>query len=145
MSDAERDVASSPGEAGPRLVPLHQYSDARGSLVVAEVGESLPFTVPRVRWIHSVAPKAMRGGHAHRKTEQLFVAVAGRLTALTWDGQAERRWALDSPSVALYVPPMVWVELHDFSSGAVALLLSSTVHEESDYVRDRALVTGPSR
>ena len=145
MNDAERGVASDSSEAGPRLVPLHQYSDARGSLVVAQVGESLPFTVPRARWIHSVAPKAMRGGHAHRTTEQLFVAVCGRLTALTWDGHEERRWSLESPSVALYVPPMVWVELHDFSTGAVALLLSSTVHEEGDYVRDRALVAGPSR
>ena len=145
MSDASSDATGDPADTGPRLVPLHQYSDARGSLVVAEVGEALPFTVPRARWIHSVAPRATRGGHAHRKTEQLFVAVSGRLTALTFDGHDERRWTLDSPSVALYVPPMVWVELHDFSTGAVALLLSSTVFEESDYVRDRALVSRRTR
>ena len=122
---------------GARLIALTKHADARGSLVVAEQ-ESLPFSVPRVRWIYGVAPGAMRGGHAHRRTEQLFVAVAGRATALTFDGRGETRWSLDDPATALYVPPMTWVELHDFSPDAVVLLLSSTVFEEADYVRDRA-------
>ena len=121
-----------------RLIALTRHTDARGSLVVAERGATLPFDVPRARWIYGVAPGAMRGGHAHRRTEQLFCAVAGRATALTFDGRAETRWPLDDPATALYVPPMTWVELHDFSPEAVVLLLSSTVFEESDYVRERA-------
>ena len=125
-------------DRGARLVALPEFRDARGSLVVAEAGQALPFTVRRARWIHGVAPGATRGGHAHRASEQLFVAVAGRVVALTWDGTSEQRWTLDAPATALYVPPMTWVELHDFSPGAVCLLLSSTVFEESDYVRERA-------
>ena len=136
-------MSDDPRAGGPRLVALPEHRDARGSLVVAEAGHALPFTVPRARWIHGVAPGAMRGGHAHVRSEQLFVAVAGRVTALTYDGREERRWTLDAPSVALYVPPMVWVELHDFTSGAVCLLLSSTVFEESDYVRDRSELPAP--
>ncbi len=125
---------------GARLITLTRHTDARGSLVVAEQGKTLPFTVPRARWIYGVAPGAMRGGHAHRRTEQLFIAVSGHATALTFDGRGETHWSLDHPATALYVPPMIWVELRDFSAGAVVLLLSSTVFEEADYVRDRALL-----
>src|SRR4051794_36441014 len=62
-----------PGDA--RLVALPSFSDPRGSIVIAEHGAALPFVPLRVRWIHGVAAGATRGGHAHRRTEQLFVAV----------------------------------------------------------------------
>ena len=120
-----------------RLVDLPEHTDARGALVVAEFGAALPFRVMRARWIHSVAPGATRGGHGHRATEQLFVAVAGRATMITFDGREEKRIVLDSPAKGLHVPPMIWTELHDFSPGTVVLLLSSTVFEEADYVKDR--------
>ena len=122
---------------GARLIALPAFADPRGSIVIAESGAALPFVPLRVRWIHDVAPGAMRGGHAHRHTEQLFVAVHGRCTAFLTDGHREARVAFDRPHAALYVPPWTWVELSDFSSGAVALLLSSTVFEEADYVRER--------
>ena len=122
---------------GARLIALPAFADPRGSIVIAESGAALPFTPLRVRWIHDVAPGAMRGGHAHRRTEQLFAAVHGRCTAFLTDGHRDARVALEQPHLGLYVPPWTWVELSDFSSGAVALLLSSTVFEEGDYVRDR--------
>lgn len=120
-----------------RLVEIPEFTDERGALVVAQFGEALPFRVLRARWIHSVAPGATRGGHGHRATEQLFVAVAGRATMVLFDGRAEHRVVLDRPSVGLHVPPMIWTELHDFAPGTVVLLLSSTVFEEADYVRER--------
>ena len=125
-----------------RLVELPEHRDARGSLVVAEFGAALPFRVLRARWIHAVAPGATRGGHGHRATEQLFVAIAGSATMVIWDGREERRIVLDSPSKGLHVPPMIWTELHDFAPGTVVLLLSSTVYEEGDYVRERSEIAG---
>ena len=121
-----------------RLVQLPQFTDPRGALVVAEYGEGLPFLVRRARWIHSVVQGVTRGGHAHRATEQLFVAVAGRATALVFDGETQRQLPLERPDVGLHVSPMVWVELHDFTPGTVVLLLSSTAFDEADYIRDRA-------
>lgn len=121
-----------------RLVELPQFTDPRGAIVVAQHGQGLPFVVRRARWIHSVVQGATRGGHAHRATEQLFVAVAGRASALVYDGETQRQLPLERPDVALYVSPMVWVELHDFTPGTVVLLLSSTEYDEGDYIRDRA-------
>ena len=128
MTDATRQA---------RLVELPQYADPRGSIVVAQLGDALPFLVKRARWIHSVVQGATRGGHAHRATEQLFVAVAGRATALVFDGEHQRQLPLERPDMGLYVPPMNWIELHDFTPGTVVLLLSSTEYEEGDYVRER--------
>jgi hypothetical protein len=34
--------------------------------------------------------------------------------------------------------PMVWRVINDFSSGAVCLVLASSVYDEADYIRDHA-------
>jgi hypothetical protein len=34
--------------------------------------------------------------------------------------------------------PMVWRVIDDFSSGAVCLVLASTLFDEADYIRDHA-------
>ena len=127
-----------------RLIDLPTFTDARGALTVADAGEGreggeggeeLPFVPLRVRWIHGVPPAARRGGHAHRRTEQLFVALAGRVGLVADDGRTRRTLTLDSPARGLYTPPMTWVETAEFSPGAVCLLLSSTRFDEADYVR----------
>ena len=36
----------------------------------------------------------------------------------------------------LYVGPMIWRDLDNFSSGAVCMVLASHYYDESDYYRD---------
>lgn len=120
-----------------RLLDLPTFSDARGSITIAEGGAALPFDPVRARWIYHVPADARRGGHAHRRTEQLFVAVAGEVDVLVDDGRERRTVRLDSPARGLHVPPLVWVETGRFSPGAICLLLASTRFDEADYIRDR--------
>ena len=51
--------------AGVRLHRSPERSDARGSLVVTEGAEGLPFVPARFFVIHDVPPGAVRGVHAH--------------------------------------------------------------------------------
>ena len=44
---------------------------------------------------------------------------------------------LDSPTRAIYAPPMTWVRLADFSPGTVLLVLASHRYDERDYIRSR--------
>lgn len=112
------------------MTPLKTIADARGCLTVLE---RLPFEIRRVYYLHHIDPKATRGGHAHRKLRRLMAAVAGSFT-VEMDGE---RYVLSHPSVGLYIEPMQWIVLSDFSPDAVSLVLASEEHDEADCIRDR--------
>ena len=95
--------------------------------------QGLPFPIKRLYYMTDVQPGAHRGGHAHKTLERWLVAPAGGFRA-TLDGESVR---LYRPDRALYVAPMRWLELSDFSQGAVCLVLASAEYEEQDYIRDR--------
>jgi dTDP-4-dehydrorhamnose 3,5-epimerase-like enzyme len=118
-----------------RWIDLPQRRDRRGVLTIIGHNE-IPFSITRVFYVHEVPDGVERGGHAHHVTEQFVLALAGRFTLELTDGRDKRRFELDSPHRGVYIPPMIWDRLHDFSSRAVCVVLASTQYAESDYVRD---------
>jgi hypothetical protein len=120
-----------------RLVDLPQHADQRGALVFGQEGDHVPFPVKRFFTVFNVAPGATRADHAHRKQHQFLLMPAGAATAIIEDGENIATVRLDRPNLALHSPPMLWVTLKDFTPGAVCLVLSSGVYDESDYIRDR--------
>lgn len=125
---------------GPRhrLVTLPERVDARGALTFGQQGDHVPFAVKRFFVIHAVAKGAGRGGHAHREQHQFLAMLAGRATVTVDDGVTRTEVLLDRTNLALYVPPVLWLELEAFSADAVCMVLASDIYLESDYVRDRA-------
>lgn len=119
-----------------RIVDLPTNADARGSITICESGKQLDFVMKRARWVHGAPVNAIRGGHGHHRTTQLFVAVAGSLTITVDDGERRERVLLERPSRGLYIPPLVWIETSDFSAGTVLLMLASEPHDPDDYIRD---------
>jgi dTDP-4-dehydrorhamnose 3,5-epimerase-like enzyme len=79
---------------------------------------------------------AVRAGHAHERLEQLLVAVSGSFTVVLDNGISSERFFLNRSYFGLYIPPRVWREIVDFSSGSVCLVLASAVYDSSDYYRD---------
>lgn len=118
-----------------RLVELPKIDDSRGSLSFVEAGTHVPFDIKRVFYIHQVPPGATRAGHALKTCEQLIVATCGGVDAIVSDGKAQSRKRLDSNRCALYVPPLVWLELENFLPGTVCLVLASEHFSESAYIR----------
>ena len=43
---------------------------------------------------------------------------------------------LNSPTLALHVPPMIWTVQYKYSPDALLLALGSHVYDEGDYIRD---------
>lgn len=119
-----------------RLVHIPVRSDARGSLCFAQEPDHIPFTVRRMFCLYDLAPGATRGGHAHRTLHQFLHMLAGGCRVHLDDGTARAEVVLDSRSVALYVPPMVWVDLTLFQPGSICSVLASAEYDESDYIRD---------
>ena len=79
----------------------------------------------------------MRGNHAHKKTHQFVVCLAGMIKAMLWDRDGKRSFTLNSPAAGLYVPPMTWLTLVNQSAATVCLVLASTAYEDVDYIRDK--------
>lgn len=112
------------------------HSDRKGNLSVVENGQLLPFPVKRAYWLYDVPGGESRGSHAHKELEQLIIAASGSFRVTLDDGTQKRSFYLNRPYRGLYVPPGLWRDLDDFSSGAVCLVLASEVYQAEDYIRD---------
>jgi|HubBroStandDraft_1064217.scaffolds.fasta_scaffold20789_2 hypothetical protein len=119
------------------LIDLPLRSDKRGSLGFAQNGDHIPFTVERVFYIYDIPRGASRAGHAHRTQHQFLIMLAGSCEVGLDDGTKRESVRLDSPQVALYAPPLTWLDLDGFTDGSVCLVLASGLYEERDYLRDR--------
>ena len=119
-----------------RLIDLPKVSDPRGNLTFVEGGEHVPFDIQRVYYLYDVPGGAERGGHAHLALRQLIIAMSGSFDITLDDGRRRQTFHLNRSYVGLYVCPMIWREIDNFSSGSVCLVLASNVYDEADYIRD---------
>ena len=118
-----------------RLIELPKITDPRGNLTFIEGGRHVPFDIRRVYYLYDVPGGACRAGHAHKKLNQLFIAMSGSFDVNVDDGFAQRKFYLNRPYLGLYVPSLIWRDIENFSSGAVCMVLASAPFDESDYYR----------
>jgi acetyltransferase-like isoleucine patch superfamily enzyme/dTDP-4-dehydrorhamnose 3,5-epimerase-like enzyme len=119
-----------------RLIRLPFITDIRGSLVVAEHAKQLPFIPKRIFLVFNVPSKDVRGEHAHKKLHQLLICVKGSCMAVVDDGRNREEILLDTPQVAVYVPPMIWSVQYKYTDDAVLLVAASDLYDPKDYIRD---------
>jgi hypothetical protein len=119
-----------------KKIELPKITDPRGNLSFIEGGEHIPFDIKRVYYLYDVPGGSDRGSHAHKNLHQFIVAMSGSFDVILDDGLEKKRFHLNRSYYGLYVCPMMWRDLDNFSSGAVCMVLASTKYEESDYIRD---------
>jgi len=119
-----------------RVLELPKIHEPRGNLTFVEGGRHVPFEIARVYYLYDVPGGAERGGHAHKALHQLIIAMSGSFDVVLNDGRSERRIHLNRSYQGLYVCPMIWRELDNFSSGSVCMVLASNHYDEADYYRD---------
>lgn len=119
-----------------RIIDLPKISDPRGNLTFIEGGQHVPFDIARVYYLYDIPGGTDRGGHAHKGLHQLIIAVSGSFDVVLDDGRDKKIFHLDQSDSGLYVCPMLWRELENFSSGSVCLVLASNLYDEADYYRD---------
>ena len=120
------------------IIVFPEISDSRGNLTFVEGGQHIPFDIQRVYYLYDVPGGAERGGHAHKALHQLIIAMSGSFDVVLDDGQGKKRYHLNRSYSGLYVCPMIWRELDNFSSGSVCMVLASNKYDEDDYYRDYA-------
>jgi dTDP-4-dehydrorhamnose 3,5-epimerase-like enzyme len=119
-----------------QIIDLPKIADSRGNLTFVEGGNQVPFAIQRVYYLYDVPGGAERGGHAHKGLQQLIIAMSGSFDVVLDDGENKKRVHLNRSYQGLYVCPMIWRELDNFSSGSVCMVLASNLYDESDYFRD---------
>jgi hypothetical protein len=119
-----------------RTIELAKITDYRGNLTFIEADLHIPFNIARVYYLYDVPSGAHRGGHAHKDLHQLIIAMAGSFDVHLDDGISKERVFLNRPFVGLYLCPMIWRELSNFSAGSVCMVLASHLYHEDDYIRE---------
>lgn len=119
-----------------KIIELPKISDPRGNLTFVEGGNQVPFDIQRVYYLYDVPRGAERGGHAHKGLHQLIISISGSFDVVLDDGVNKKRVHLSRSYSGLYVCPMIWRELDNFSSGSVCMVLASNKYDEEDYFRN---------
>ena len=120
-----------------KLITLKDFSDDRGSITFVEYGKEIDFLVKRNYLIFNVPQNSERGFHAHKNLHQIIMCLSGSFQIELFDGANKEIFNLDSPLKALYICPMIWREMREFSQDAVCSVLASDVYDESDYIRNK--------
>ena len=118
-----------------KLVDLPRINDPRGNLTFVEGSQHIPFDIARVYYLYDVPGGAERGGHAHKGLQQLIISMSGSFDIVLDDGKATKRYHLNRSYFGLYVCPMIWRTIDNFSSGSVCMVLASNRYDEADYYR----------
>lgn len=121
---------------GPRIIDLPRFLDHRGNLSVIEQGKEIPFAIRRVYWVYDVPGGEAREGHAYRKNKELIVALSGSFDVTVTDGMTEQIFSLNRSYYGLLVPEGYWRSLGNFSTNAVAMVITSEKYDETDYIFD---------
>jgi hypothetical protein len=119
-----------------RMIDLPKVSDPRGNLTFVESNRLIPFNIKRVYYLYDVPGGANRAGHAHKTCHLFIIAISGSFDVILDDGDTKKRYHLNRSYYGLYIPPLIWREIDNFSSGSVCLALASEKYSEEDYYRE---------
>jgi len=119
-----------------KVINLPKIEDPRGNLTFVEEINHIPFRIKRVYWIFDVPGGQVRGGHAFKEQNEFVVALSGSFDIVINNGETEQRFHLNRSYYGLFIPSGIWRYMDNFSTNAVALVLSSTFFNEDDYIRE---------
>ncbi len=116
-----------------RWIEFPSNRDNRGILTSIESAIDIPFDIKRVFYMHHIVSD--RGGHAHRDTDQVIIAIAGKFVLELSDGMAQLTFELNDPTRGLYIPRMIFIRMYNFTPDAVCCVLASTHYDITKSLR----------
>ena len=112
-----------------KLIDFETHKDQRGILTVSE---KHGFSIKRAYWIYGTK-NVRRGGHRHKKNEQILIAIVGTVRVYWSDGKAAETIVLNTPEKGLYLKPKDWHTM-EISEDGVLLVLASEEYDLQDYI-----------
>ena len=118
------------------MVQFPKISDQRGSLAFGEAERHIPFPVKRIFWTYAITDGNTRGDHAHRTCEMVLFPIGGSFDIELDDSENIVTLHMDDPSQGVYIPPLVWCRLMNFTPNAACISLASEEYRAEDYIHD---------
>jgi dTDP-4-dehydrorhamnose 3,5-epimerase-like enzyme len=112
---------------------LPGYRDPRGNLVVAEVGNFVPFPVVRLFYVYDVPINTVRGQHAHRDCRQYMICQNGRVLVDASDGSRTRQITLYPGQAVLMEKGIFYSETY-LDPDSTLLVLCDKPYDRNDYI-----------
>ena len=119
-----------------KIINLPKIEDQRGNLSFFESRNHIPFNIKRTYWIYDVPGGYKRGGHAFLEQHEFIIALSGSFDVTVDDGKQKKTFTLNRSYYGLYIPSNLWREMNNFSTNSLAMVSSSTLFYEEDYIRD---------
>jgi dTDP-4-dehydrorhamnose 3,5-epimerase-like enzyme len=119
-----------------QIINFPKIFDRRGNLTFIESNNHIPFEIKRAFWIYDVPGGVERGGHAYNNSTEAIISMSGSFDVVINDGKKEYTYNLNRSYYGLIVPKKMWRQMKNFSTNSLALVLSSTMFDESDYIRN---------
>jgi dTDP-4-dehydrorhamnose 3,5-epimerase-like enzyme len=119
-----------------RIIELPRVNDPRGNLTFIESERHIPFNIKRIFYLYDVPGGATRAGHALKTCHQFLIASSGSFDVIVDDGYKKERHMLNRSYYGLYIPPLLWREIENFSSNSICMVLASEFFAEGDYYRE---------
>lgn len=121
----------------PKIIQLPKILDPRGNLSFLQNEDHFPFNIARVFWTYDVPGGFTRGGHAYHEQHEVIIALSGSFdVVITFPNGTHQKFSLNRSYYALYLPPLTWRHMENFSTNAFSLHLSSHPYNEADYIRE---------
>ena len=117
-----------------KIIELPKIKDLRGNLSFLEEETHIPFKIARTFWIHDVPGGEKRGGHAYKTQKEFIVALSGSFDVIVKVGDEELKFQLNRSYYGLYLPPMIWRELNNFSTNSLAMFVVDQPFSIEDYL-----------
>lgn len=120
-----------------RIIDIPRIYDRRGSLSFIQNGD-IAFDIARSYWIYDMPTEGERYGRALKTTSEIIIPLSGSFDVTISDTEGHRKkFSLIRPWQGLLVPPMHWRVIDHIAGGSRALVVSSRLYDEDDYIRDR--------
>ena len=114
---------------------LPKFSNRSGNITPVNSNIDVPFEIKRVFYLYDIPGGESRGAHSHLQCHQFLIAASGSFDVMVDDGFRKKVFNLNRPYFGLHIPPGIWAEEFNFSSGGICLVLASHNYDEKDYIR----------
>jgi hypothetical protein len=118
-----------------KIILLPKIQNRAGNITPIHENIDVPFPINRVFYLYDIPGGESRGAHAHIECHQFLVAASGSFDVRVDDGKKKKVFNLNRPHLGLHIPPGIWAEEFNFSSGGICLVLASHHYNEMDYIR----------
>ncbi|MCC6183016.1 MAG: WxcM-like domain-containing protein [Bacteroidia bacterium] len=123
-------------KAIPHIIKFPKIGDNTLGYITKAENSELPFQIKRVYWTYHTPKDVIRGHHSHKQLQQIIIATSGTIIIEIENILGyKQEFILDSPDIALYIPPNHWRKIK-FYENTVLLCLASEEYDEKDYIRD---------